>query len=121
MDPPKTFAGNGGIPFLFSFCLQKSREFDIVYIPYSGDYMEKCNVGQGIADAFSKLYKIVFSLKCFRIDFLQFSSAAVKIFICHLTLVPSNSGVFLTYPNFLRSQILRCWGTREATSIITLC
>lgn len=39
------------------------------------------NLGQNIVDKFSKLGKIGYSVKCFRGDILQFSSATVKTFI----------------------------------------
>ena len=39
------------------------------------------NLGQNIADEFSKLKKIGFSVKCFRGQILQVSSAIVKILI----------------------------------------
>ena len=66
------------------------------------------NLGQKIGDKFTKLSKIGFSMECITAEFLQFFSKIHQILAFGWTpgFSPSNpsiSGIFLKFPNFLRS------------------
>ena len=96
----------------------KKRE-GIIFIPICHLH----NLGQKVGDKFTKLSRIGFSVECFAADFLRFFTEK------HQNLAsgwmagysPSNlgiSGILLKFPGFLRSLVLTCEATREATKIL---
>ena len=82
------------------------------------------NLGQKIGDKFTKLRKIGFSMECVTADFLQFFTKKRQnlAFGWPAGNSPSNPsilGIFFKFPNFLRSCVLSCSETREATLTFT--
>ena len=66
------------------------------------------NLGQKVGDKFTKLSKIGFSMECFAADFLQFftkkgQNLAFRWMTGYSPSNPSISGIFLKFPNFLKS------------------
>ena len=66
------------------------------------------NLGQRVGDKFTKLSKIGFSMECFTANFLQFftkkhQNLALAWTAGYLPSNPNISGIFLKFPNFLRS------------------
>ena len=66
------------------------------------------NLGQKVVDKFIKLSKIGFSMKCFTADILQLfteqrQNLAFRWPVEYSPSNPSISGIFLKFPNFLRS------------------
>ena len=67
-----------------------------------------CNLGQKVRDNFTKLSKIGFSMECFTADVLQFFTKKSQNLAFGWTTGnspsdPSISGIFLKFPNFLKS------------------
>ena len=68
------------------------------------------NLGQKVEDKFTKLSKIDFSIECFTADFfLRFftkkrQNLAFGWTVGYLPSNPSISGIFLKFPNVLRSK-----------------
>ena len=82
------------------------------------------NLEQRVGDKLTKLSKIHFSMECFTADFLGFFTKKRQNLVFGWTAGyspsnPSNSGIFLKFPNFLRSEVLSCSVTREATRTLT--
>ena len=66
------------------------------------------NLGQKVVDKFTKLSKIGVSVECFTADFLRYFTEKYYIlpFVWTAGYLPSNPniyGIFLKFPNFLRS------------------
>ena len=66
------------------------------------------NLGQRVGDKLTKLSKVGFSMECFTADFLRFftknrQNLALGWTAGYLPSNPSISGIFLKFPNFLRS------------------
>ena len=81
------------------------------------------NLGQKVGDKFIKLSKIGFSMECFTADLLQFFTKKRQnvAFGWKAGYSPSNSGIsgiFLNFPNFLRSKSLKSFGNSWGNSYI---
>ena len=86
--------------------------------------LQSWNLGQKVGDKFTKLSKIGFSMECFTDDFLQFfnkkrQNLAFGWTAGYLPSKASISGIFLKFPNFLRSYVLSHPAAREATHTFT--
>ena len=101
---------------LFGFFLSKYSELSVkAEIWY--------NLGQKVGEKFTKLSKIVFSMECFTVAFLQFFTKKPQNLAIGWTTEyspsnPSISGIFLKFPNFLRSLSLKSFGNSWGNSYI---
>ena len=69
---------------------------------------QNCNLGKNLLVKSTRLSNIGFPIECFTAGFSQFCSTTVKICLLDggvstLSLVRNMSGIFLKFPNFLRS------------------
>ena len=69
------------------------------------------NLKQKIGDKFTRLSKTGFSMECFTVDFFHFFAKKRQNFAFRWTAgyspsSPSKSGIFLKFPNFLRSSVI---------------